>query len=155
MHTRFNFLYLFLSLSGLCRTENIHINGHRQGDIPSPSSFDSIGSYWHESRHPLMPSTLRRMQWIFPAISLSLSVCPSGYLSPPRARLHCHAGCTFAKLFSLFLSFSPSHTHANTRSCQTGWVRCVQAICPNSVASISGTEKERHKKRERDQSGEY
>ncbi len=80
---------------------------------------------------------------------LSLSVCPSVYLSPPRARLHCHAGCTFAKLFSLFLSFSPSHTRANTRSCQTGWVRCVQAICPNSGINQWDRERERQKKGER------
>lgn len=117
MHTHFNFLYLFLSLSGLCRTENIHINGHGRGDIPSPSSSDSIGSYWHGSQHPLLPSTLRGTQWIFPIISLSF--CPSVRLSlslsPPRARLHCHAGCTFAKLFSLFSFLQPfAHSHKHT-----------------------------------------
>lgn len=150
MHTHFDFLYLLLSLAGLCRTENIHINGHRRGDIPSPSSCDSIGPYWHGFLHSLLPSTWRGKKCIFSIVSLSPSVRPSVYLSPPRARLHCHSGSTFVKLFSLFLSFNPSHTRTNTRSCQTAWVRCVQAICPNSVASISGTEKERETKRGRE-----
>ncbi len=111
MHTHFYFLYLFLSLSGLCRTESIHINGHRQGDIPSPSSFDSISSYWCRSQHPLMPSTLRRKQWIFPIISLCLSIRLS--LSPlGQITLSCWLYLREALLsFSLLQPFAHSRKH--------------------------------------------
>lgn len=49
------------------------------------------------------------------------------------------------------LSFKPMPTRANAQSCQAGWVRCVQAIGLNRVASISGTEREKsEKERERE-----
>lgn len=113
MHTHFDFLYLLLSLSGLCRTENIHINGNRRGDILSPSFCDSIGPYWHGFLHSLLPSTLRGKKCIFPIVSLSvrpfvcLSLTPSGQIA-----LSCWLYLREAPLsFSFLQPFTHSHIH--------------------------------------------
>lgn len=150
MHTHFDFLYLLLSLSRLCWTENIHINRQTgwysftfllrfNRPLLARVSASSIAKYIKRKARDL-------------SYHLSLSLCPSVCLSlspSGQIALSCWLYLREALLsFSLLQPFTNSHKH-------TILPDRLGKMCAGNLPESCGInqwdrERERDKKRERD-----